>query len=72
MGGALVRLSHFLARAKFHAGRLTHLGDFAVPPNFVLTLTPQLRAASSAKVSSDYTPYLPSYKSLFLAILANF
>ena len=28
----------------------------AVPPNFVLALTPQPRGASSAKVSSSYTP----------------
>jgi len=27
-----------------------------VPPNFVLALTPQPRATSSAKVSSGYTP----------------
>ena len=27
-----------------------------MPPNFVLALTPQPRAASSAKVSLDYTP----------------
>jgi len=27
-----------------------------VPPNFVLALTPQPRATSNAKVSSDYTP----------------
>jgi len=29
----------------------------AMPPNFVLALTPQPRAASSEKVSSGYTPY---------------
>jgi len=38
-----------------------------VPPNFVLALTPQLRAASSAKVSSGY--YTPSSKVISAPLL---
>jgi len=37
-----------------------------VPPNFVLALTPQPRAASSAKVLSGYTPNSQVIRALLL------